>query len=128
MTTIIRDIPLSKLVPSAHNVRRTGRETGIEELAASIAAHGLLQSLSVRPVLDGERAETGKYEVVGGGRRLAALKRLAKRRQISKSAPVPCLIADGEGRTCTRPTSMRPSSGWWTSTASGPRTSLPVSA
>lgn len=96
MTTIIRDIPLSKLVPSAHNVRRTGRENGIEELAASIAAHGLLQSLSVRPVLDGEGAETGRCEVVGGGRRLAALKLLAKRKQISKSAPVPCLIAEGE--------------------------------
>jgi ParB family chromosome partitioning protein len=54
MTTIIRDIPLSKLVASAQNVRRTGREAGIEELAASIAAHGLLQSLSIRPVLDGE--------------------------------------------------------------------------
>jgi ParB family chromosome partitioning protein len=80
-----------------HNVRRTGRENGIEELAASIAAHGLLQSLSVRPVLDGEGAETGRYEVVGGGRRLAALKLLAKRKQISKTAPVPCLIADGEG-------------------------------
>ncbi|MGO4728290.1 MULTISPECIES: hypothetical protein [unclassified Inquilinus] len=37
MTTIIRDIPLSKLVPSAHNARRTGRESGIEELAASIS-------------------------------------------------------------------------------------------
>ncbi|MGO1079315.1 ParB/RepB/Spo0J family partition protein [Inquilinus sp. CA228] len=97
MTTIIRDIPLSKLVPSAQNVRRTGRENGIEELAASIAAHGLLQSLSVRAVLDGEGAETGKYEVIGGGRRLAALKLLAKRKQISKSAPIPCLIADGEG-------------------------------
>jgi ParB family chromosome partitioning protein len=97
MTTIIRDIPLTKLVPSAHNVRRTGRETGIEELAASIAAHGLLQSLSVRPVLDREGAETGKYEVIGGGRRLAALKLLAKCKQIAKPAPVPCIIAEGEG-------------------------------
>ncbi|MGK9171544.1 ParB/RepB/Spo0J family partition protein [Inquilinus limosus] len=97
MTTIIRDIPLSKLVPSAQNVRRTGREAGIDELAASIAAHGLLQSLSVRPVLDGEGAETGKYEVIGGGRRLAALKLLVKRRQAPKSAPVPCIIVGGEG-------------------------------
>jgi ParB family chromosome partitioning protein len=97
MTTIIRDIPLSKLVPSAHNVRRTGRESGIEELAASIAAHGLLQSLSIRPVLDGEGAEIGKYEVIGGGRRLAALKLLVKRKQAPKSAPVPCVIVEGEG-------------------------------
>ncbi len=96
MTTIIRDIPLSKLVPSPQNVRRTGREAGIEELAASIAAHGLLQSLSVRPVLDGEGAETGRYEVIGGGRRLAALKLLVKRKQAPKSAPVPCVIVEGE--------------------------------
>ena len=50
--TILKDIPLNKLVPSAANVRRTGREAGIGDLAASIAAHGLLQSLAVRPLLD----------------------------------------------------------------------------
>jgi ParB family chromosome partitioning protein len=49
--------------------------TGIAELAASIKAHGLLQNLQVRP---GSR---GKYEVVAGGRRLAALQRLAKQNQ-----------------------------------------------
>ena len=59
-------IPLSKLVPSPANVRKTGgRDLGIEELAASIAAHGLLQNLTVRPVLDAERNET---EVRGRGR------------------------------------------------------------
>jgi len=95
-TTIIRDVPLTKLVPSEKNVRRTGREAGIEELAASIAAHGLLQSLSVRPVLDADGAETGKFSVVGGGRRLAALKLLAKRKTIAKSYAVPCLINEGD--------------------------------
>ena len=91
-TTIIRDVPLSKLVPSEKNVRRTGRETGIEELAASIAAHGLLQNLSVRPVLDAGGAETDKFSVSGGGRRLAALKLLAKRKVISKTYAVPCIV------------------------------------
>jgi ParB family chromosome partitioning protein len=94
-TNIIREIPLSKLVPSDRNVRRTGRETGIEELAASIAAHGLLQSLSVRPVLDADGAETDKYRVSGGGRRLAALKLLAKRKQIAKTYPVPSIVNEG---------------------------------
>lgn len=94
-TTIIRDLPLSKLVPSAKNVRRTGREAGLEELAASIAAHGLLQSLSVRPVLDADGAETGKFSVTGGGRRLAALKLLAKRKQIAKTAPIPVIVNGG---------------------------------
>jgi ParB family chromosome partitioning protein len=94
-TTIIRDVPLSKLVPSEKNVRRTHRETGIEQLAASIAAHGLLQSLSVRPVLGKDGEETGKYTVCGGGRRLAALKLLAKHKQIAKSYAVPCIVSTG---------------------------------
>lgn len=93
----LRDIPLSKLVPSGANVRRTGCDAGIEELAESIAAHGLLQSLSVRPVTDGGGQETGRYEVIAGGRRLAAMKLLAKRKGMAKSAPVPCLVqAAGE--------------------------------
>ena len=96
ITTIIRDVPLSKLIPSEKNVRRTGREAGIEELAASIAAHGLLQSLSVRPVLGAEGAETGKFSVTGGGRRLAALKLLAKRKQIAKTYTVPVIVNDGD--------------------------------
>jgi ParB family chromosome partitioning protein len=96
-TSTLRDIPLNKLVPSAANVRRTTRDAGVAELAASIAAHGLLQSLSVRPVLDGEGQGSGEYEVVAGGRRLAAMRLLAKRKAMAKSAPVPCLVqAAGE--------------------------------
>ena len=60
----IEMIPLNKLVPSPTNVRKTGTLTGIDELAASIKAHGLLQNLQVRP------GQKGKYEVVAGGRRL----------------------------------------------------------
>ena len=96
ITTIIRDVPLAKLVPSGKNVRRTGREAGIEELAASITVHGLLQSLSVRPVLDAEGAETGKFSVTGGGRRLAALKLLAKRKRIAKTYAVPVIVNEGD--------------------------------
>lgn len=44
MTDIIH-VPLSKLALWDGNVRKTGIRVGIEELAASIAAHGLLQSL-----------------------------------------------------------------------------------
>lgn len=94
MTTAIKDIPLSKLGPSAANVRRTNREAQIEELAASIAAHGLLQNLTVRPVLDSEGGETGKFEVVAGGRRLAALKLLAKRKALAKNVAIPCRVLD----------------------------------
>ena len=38
-------IPLNRLVPSQANVRKTGGTAGIDELAASIKAHGLLQNL-----------------------------------------------------------------------------------
>lgn len=94
---VLREIPLNKLAPSPVNVRRTGGDAGMEELAASIAAHGLLQSLSVRPVRDEEGQETGTYEVVAGGRRLAALRLLAKRKLMPKTALVPCLVqAAGE--------------------------------
>jgi len=86
-------IPLTQLVPSATNVRKTGAKDGIEALAASIAAHGLLQNLQVRP------ATNGHYEVVAGGRRLAALKLLAKQKQIAADYPVPCRALDGEDAT-----------------------------
>jgi ParB family chromosome partitioning protein len=96
MTSRILEIPLNKLILSAANVRRTGREHGLEELAASIQAHGLLQSLAVRPELDADGAETGKYRVTGGGRRLTALKLLAKRKALAKSMAVPCIVAAGD--------------------------------
>ncbi len=91
----VKMIPLSKLVPSLANVRKTGRDVGIEELAASIASHGLLQNLTVRPVLNAAGAETGKFEVVAGGRRLAALKLLVKHKAIAKNHPVPCAFMPG---------------------------------
>ena len=62
-------ISLAKLSPSAANVRRTGAGAGIEALAASIQAHGLLQSLVVQPRLDGTGQPTKLYEVVAGARR-----------------------------------------------------------
>ena len=39
-------IPVNKLIRSACNVRKTGGES-IDDLAASILAHGLLQNLTV---------------------------------------------------------------------------------
>ena len=50
-----RDIPFNKLVLSQANVRRVKAGVSIEELAEDIARRTLLQSLSVRPVLDAER-------------------------------------------------------------------------
>lgn len=47
--TDITSIPLNKLTAWEGNVRKTQTKGGIDELAASIKAHGLLQSLVVRP-------------------------------------------------------------------------------
>jgi ParB-like chromosome segregation protein Spo0J len=44
-TMNIEMLLLNKLVPSPVNVRKTDAAQGIEELAASVAADGLLQNL-----------------------------------------------------------------------------------
>ncbi len=91
-------VPLSRLVlrPTGRNVRKTPRMS-IPELAASIQRVGLLQNLIVITAADGEH-----YEVVAGGRRLAALKLLAKKHRIAKDWEVPCLlVADGTARTAS---------------------------
>ncbi len=80
-------IPLSRLVMSAANVRKTGARDGIAELAASIAAHGLRQNLNVRATAEGDR-----FEVVAGGRRLRALRLLAKQGKLAKGATVSCVL------------------------------------
>lgn len=89
-----RDIPFNKLVLSQSNVRRVKAGLSIEELAADIERRGLLQSLSVRPVLDGRGAETGTYEVPAGGRRFRALELLVKQKKLVKTAPVPCVVRE----------------------------------
>jgi ParB family transcriptional regulator, chromosome partitioning protein len=85
-TQPIQLIGLNKLVASPRNVRKQDRKADIDALAASIAAHGLLQNLCVVPT------EDDKFEVDAGGRRLAALKQLARRGVLSKDHLVPCHV------------------------------------
>jgi ParB family chromosome partitioning protein len=86
-------IPLDKLEVHEDNVRKSAEDdAAIADLAADIAARGLLQSLSVRPVLDAEGNETGRYGIQAGSRRFRALKLLVKQRKLAKSAPIPCLV------------------------------------
>src|SRR3546814_13871648 len=74
-------VPLSQLRASKRNVRKTAGQS-IDALASSIERVGLLQNLTVILAADGKH-----YEVVAGGRRLAALKLLAKkRRKIGRAA------------------------------------------
>jgi ParB family chromosome partitioning protein len=89
-TTSTDTIPLNKLAAWSGNVRKTGADTGLAELAASIAAHGLLQSLVV------QKDKKGKFAVVAGRRRLLALASLAEAGTIAADVPVPCQIIAGD--------------------------------
>lgn len=89
-----RDIPFNKLVLSQSNVRRVKAGVSVEELAASIARRGLIQSLHVRPELDAEGKETGLFEVPAGGRRYRALDLLVKQKRLNKTTPVPCIVSE----------------------------------
>ncbi len=87
--TDITNIPLNKLTAWKGNVRKTQNKAGIDELAASIKAHGLQQNLVVRK-------EGKTFAVVAGGRRLKALQQLAKAEEIAITFPVPCRITDAK--------------------------------
>ena len=91
----IRDIPLSQLELSSDNVRKTPADaSAFTELKASIAAHGLLENLIARsmgPSPDG----IGRYAVIAGGRRLAAMQALAAEGVLKEDHPVPCRMIGG---------------------------------
>ena len=87
-----RDIPFNKLVLSQSNVRRIKAGVSIEELAEDIARRTLLSSITVRPVLDEDGAETGMFEIPAGGRRYRALELLVKQKRLNHTAPVPCIV------------------------------------
>jgi ParB family chromosome partitioning protein len=89
-----RDIAFNKLVLSQSNVRRVKAGVSINELAEDIARRTLLQGLSVRPILDADRQETGMFEVPAGGRRYRALELLVKQKRLAKNAPIPCVVRD----------------------------------
>lgn len=101
-----RDIPFNKLVLSQSNVRRVKAGVSIEDLAASIARRGLIQSLSVQPVVDADGVETGMYEVPAGGRRFRALELLVKQKRLAKIAPVPCIVRDHDSEILAEEVSL----------------------
>ena len=87
---MIKSIPLTKLVQSPRNVRRHCDPAADSELKASIAAHGLLQNLIVRP------AARGKFEVEAGERRRCALLALAEEKVLPKGYEVTCLVLEDD--------------------------------
>ena len=67
----IRDIPVEKVVPNPQQPRMTFHEETIQELAASIREHGVLQPILVRPAGD-------EFQIIAGERRWRASKVAAK--------------------------------------------------
>jgi hypothetical protein len=57
-----------------------------------IARRTLLQSITVRPVLDDAGAETGMFEIPAGGRRYRALELQVRQKRLAKTAPIPCVV------------------------------------
>jgi len=89
-----RNIPFDKMMLRQSNVRRIKAGVSVEDLAEDIARRGLMQSLSVRPVLADDGTETGKFEIPAGGRRFLALSLLVKQKRLAKTTPIPCIVRD----------------------------------
>ena len=67
----IASVPLGRLELSPDNARRTpANDAALAELKASIAAHGLLENLVVRP--QGGEGAAARYAVIAGGRSRSA--------------------------------------------------------
>lgn len=75
-----KTLPLAMLEESSTNPRRTFEPTKLVELAASLAAHGLIQPITVRP-------RGGLFEIVAGARRFRAA-------QIAELVEVPVRILE----------------------------------
>ena len=85
-----RNIPLGRLTLSAANVRTARADAEDDkELQASILSLGVLESLLVVP------NGNDTFEVVAGGRRLAALQRLAEAGKIAADCVAPCRVLGG---------------------------------
>ena len=65
-TNNISDIPVAQIDTNPYQPRNEFEETALQELAASIKEHGLIQPVTVR------KTDSGKYQLISGGRRLKA--------------------------------------------------------
>jgi ParB family chromosome partitioning protein len=87
---MIRTIPLSNLILSPRNVRRTSDHQADLQLKADIEARGLLQNLVVAPA----KKPKGRFTVEAGGRRFAALVSLVEEGKLQSDHEVCCLVVD----------------------------------
>ncbi len=77
-------LPARAIRPNPAQPRKIFREDALEELASSIAQHGILQPLSVRRV-------GGVYELISGERRLRAA-------QLAGLSEIPCIVMSMDER------------------------------
>jgi ParB family chromosome partitioning protein len=78
-------LPLSKLQAGRYQPRTRMDETSLQELAASIRQHGVMQPIMVRPI------DAGRYEIIAGERRFRAAK-------LAELTEVPVLVRDVDDR------------------------------
>ena len=78
-STRVLFLPVACLAPNPNQPRTRFTREGLEELAASIAEHGILQPLSVR------RSGSTGYELISGERRLRAA-------HMAGLTEVPCIV------------------------------------
>ncbi|HLZ47196.1 MAG TPA: ParB/RepB/Spo0J family partition protein [Candidatus Limnocylindria bacterium] len=67
----IKELPVEKVIPNPEQPRMTFHEETLQELAASIREHGVLQPILVRPAGD-------EYQIIAGERRWRASKLAGK--------------------------------------------------
>jgi ParB family chromosome partitioning protein len=79
--TIIREIPLKRIIPDPEQPRKHVNIESLNELAESIKTHGLLQPILVRSNGD------GTYVIVHGERRFRA-------HQIAQLLTIKCIVSD----------------------------------
>lgn len=78
----ILDVPVEHLSPNPDQPRSNFSPAALEELADSIAQHGILQPLTVRRTAEG-------FQLISGERRLRAAK-------LAGLSAVPCIVAEVE--------------------------------
>ena len=89
----IEYIPIEKILPNGDNFYSLD---GLDELAGSIETIGLQQPLVVRPI------EGGKYELISGHRRRAAILMIRDGGSRQFAEGVPCIIDRGEDSPAVR--------------------------
>ena len=86
LTRDTMEIPVDAIEVNPYQPRQDFEETALDELAASIKVHGIIQPLTVR------RLHEGKYQLIAGERRLKAAKKSGL-----TTVPAFIRIADDQG-------------------------------